>query len=132
MLALVRGSGAPAPSAGPRRGRPFPEPAPEMMQTLFGMTLPVSPTLSLDAGQTARLGRRMTEAVAVLRDDDAPVALVASLRQDAQRYLAARRDGTLRLAGFAATRSCDETARAVLRLTMNAPAVRPAAEPLVA
>ena len=102
-----------------------------MMQTLFGITLPVSPTATLDAGRTARLGRRMTEAVAVLQDD-APVAVAASLRQDAQRYLAARRDGTLRLAGFTATRECDDSARAVLQLTMNAPAVRRITEPLVA
>ena len=102
-----------------------------MIQTLFGIPLPVSPTATFDAGQTARLGRRLTEAVAALQDD-APVALAASLRQDAQRYLAARRDGTLRLAGFTATRECDDSARAVLQLTLNAPAGRPIAEPLVA
>lgn len=103
-----------------------------MIQTLFGITLPVAGPVVLDAAQTARLSRRLTEAAAALQQDDAPVALASSLRQEAQRYLAARRAGSLRLAGFAATRACDETVRLLVRLTMDAPAVRPAAEPLVA
>ena len=106
-----------------------------MIQSLFGITLPIATPaapVALDAGQTARLSRRLTEAAAALQEDDAPVALASSLRQDARRYLAARRDGSLRLEGFAATRACDETARLVLQLTMNAPAVYRIAEPLVA
>ena len=101
-----------------------------MLQTLFGVTVPLS-SAALDAPRTARLTARMTEAAAALRDD-APVALAAALRQDARRYLDARRAGTLRLATFGATRACDDTARALLQLTVDVPPMPGRAETLVA
>lgn len=99
------------------------------MLQLFGIALPTSAQpVDRDVGTT--LARRMAAAGAALQGD-APAALAASVRQDAQRYLAARRSGDLRLAPGTA-RACDDGAFALMRLTVNAPPVPRLADVLVA
>ncbi len=79
---------------------------------------------------SSTLALRMAAATAAMQGK-APAALAASVRQDAQGYLAARRRGDLRLSP-AAARRCDEAARGLLRLTLNAPPVPRGGELLVA
>jgi hypothetical protein len=99
------------------------------MLQLFGIALPPSvQPLARDVGTT--LARRMAAAGAALQQD-APAALAASVRQDAQRYLDARRRGELRFAPGAG-RACDDGALTLMRLTVNAPPVPRAAALLVA
>jgi hypothetical protein len=96
---------------------------------LFGITLPASAQpLARDLGTA--LAQRMAAAGAALQQD-APAALSASVREDAQRYLSARRDGVLRFAPGGG-RACDDGALALMRLTVNAPPVRRRPELLVA
>jgi hypothetical protein len=99
------------------------------MLHLFGITLP-TPAEPFARDVSATLAGRMAAAGAALQKD-APAALAASVRQDAQRYLAARRRGELRFAPGAG-RACDTGAAALMRLTVNAPPVPRAAELLVA
>jgi hypothetical protein len=99
------------------------------MLQLFGLTLPESPRPA-DREVAVALAERMTAATSALRGG-APAALSAAVRQDARRYLAARRRGELRFPGGAA-RSCDESAWTLMRLTVDAPPVAGVAERLVA
>ena len=57
--------------------------------------------------------------------EGAPGTVAADLRREARAYLTARRRGELRFDGQAigAARSCDEGAHALMRLTLDAPAV---------
>jgi hypothetical protein len=99
------------------------------MLQLFGIALPTSAQpVAREVG--TELAGRMAAAGAALQRN-APAALSASVRQDAQRYLAARRRGELRFAP-GASRACDDGASALMRLTVNAPPVPRAAELLVA
>ena len=99
------------------------------MLQLFGIALPTSvQPVDRDVGTT--LARRMAAAAGALQQN-APAALAASVRQDAQRYLAARRRGELRFAPGAG-RACDDGALALMRLTVNAPPVARTPELLVA
>lgn len=99
------------------------------MLQLFGLTLPESPRPA-DREVAVALAERMAAASTTLRDG-APAALSAAVRQDARRYLTARRRGELRFAGGAA-RTCDENAWTLMRLTVDAPPARGATERLVA
>ena len=99
------------------------------MLQLFGIALPTSAQpVGREVGTT--LAHRMAAAAGALQHD-APAALAASVRQDAQRYLAARRRGELRFAPGTG-RACDDGALALMRLTVNAPPVPRPAELLVA
>lgn len=99
------------------------------MLQLFGLPLPdTAAPVARDV--THALAGRMLAAGKALQAG-APAAMAASVRQDARRYLDARRQGQLRLEPGSA-RTCDENARALLRLTVDAPATRRPAELLVA
>ena len=99
------------------------------MLHLFGIALPATAQPVAREVSTALAGR-MAAAAGVLQAN-APAALAASVRQDAQRYLAARRRGELRFVPGTG-RACDDGALALMRLTVNAPPVPRAAELLVA
>lgn len=88
------------------------------MLQLFGLTLPES-TRPADRQVATVLADRMAAATTALRSG-ATAAVSAAVRQDAQRYLTARRRGALRLVGGAA-RDCDDRAWALMRLTVDAP-----------
>jgi hypothetical protein len=90
----------------------------DAMMQLFGLTLPATYG-TLERELATELSTRMEAAAAALTDG-APVALAASYRQDAQKYLDARRRGELRF-GPGAMRSCDEGAWTVMRLTVDTP-----------
>lgn len=100
------------------------------IETIFGVALHAA-AHTLPADVAGRLATRMTAAAATLQQG-APAAAAAVARRDATLYLAARRRGDLRLPDFAARRACDEAARAVMRLTLDAPPVRAADRQLVA
>lgn len=100
------------------------------MLHLFGLTVPTPPSQPLDRETAAALAGRMVAAAATLKTGG-PAALAADVRKDAQRYLAARRRGELRFAPGTG-RPCDEGAWALMRITVDAPAVTARAEPLVA
>ena len=101
------------------------------IETIFGVALPAAHTMT--AVEAGALAARMTAAAAALRQEGASAAAAADARRDAQRYLAARRHGDLRLPGFSARRACDEAARALMQITVDAPPVRAArTTPLVA
>ena len=99
------------------------------MLQLFGIALPTTAQPVAREVSTTLAGR-MAAAGAALQKD-APAALAASVRQDAQRYLAARRRGELRFVPGAG-RLCDDNALALMRLTVNAPPVPRTPELLVA
>jgi hypothetical protein len=100
-----------------------------MMQTYFGLTLPDT-DFPLPSEPARALAERITAAAASLQGE-APAALAAELRRDAERYLRARRARTLRLpAGV--ERTCDDAARAVMRLTVTTPPLPVRSELLVA
>ena len=101
----------------------------DTMQTLFGLTVPVTDIPLAPELAQALAERLMAAAVSVREGAPSPVA--ADARDDAGRYLALRRRGALRLP-FSLQRTCDETAQAVMRLTLNVPARLPRAERLVA
>ena len=103
----------------------------EMTQTVFGLTVPAAPSGPVAAALLPTLAARIGAAAATLQAG-APAAYAASVRQDAERYLRARRRGELRLPGGAAARACDEGALTLMRLTVDAPPRRAVAEPLVA
>lgn len=99
------------------------------MLQLFGIPVPAG-AAPVARDVSNELAGRMLAAGAALKQG-APGALAASVRADARAYLDARRRGELLFApGFG--RVCDENARALLRLTVDAPAVRRPAELLVA
>ena len=99
------------------------------MLQLFGLDLPATHGVA-DRGFAVELATRMQAAVTAL-EGGAPVAVTASLRADAQRYLNLRRRGVLRLDGTA-RRACDEGAWALMRLTVDAPAIVRVTEKMVA
>ena len=101
----------------------------DTMQTLFGLTVPVT-NFPLAPDLASALAERITAAALSVRED-ASAALSADVRADAQQYLALRREHGLRLP-FALQRSCDEGARAVMRMTVNAPPRMVRAERMVA
>ena len=90
----------------------------DTMQTLFGLTVPVT-NFPLSPELASALAERLTAAALSVRED-ASAALSADVRADAKQYLSLRRDHGLRLP-FALQRACDESARAVMRMTVNAP-----------
>jgi hypothetical protein len=99
------------------------------MLHVFGLSMP-TPTRDAGRDVAVALADRMTAAAATLQRG-APAAVAAGVRHDAQRYLAARRRGELRFAGGAG-RACDEGALALMRLTVDAPAVVAVPAPMVA
>jgi hypothetical protein len=99
------------------------------MLDLFGLTLPTT-TTPLDRELATVLAGRMAAAAAQLKGG-APGAVASAVRADAQRYLSARRRGELHFAG-AGGRACDDGALALMRLTVDAPALAPRPLPLVA
>ena len=101
----------------------------DTMLEVFGVMLPAAEA-PLDREAASVLAGVMEAHVEALRAG-APGALAASLRRDAQRYLDARRRGTLRFAA-AASRACDEGAWALMRLTVDAPPVPRGPERMVA
>jgi len=101
----------------------------DSMQTLFGLTVPVT-DFPLAPDQARALADRLLAAVASVREGGS-AAVAADVRADAERYLALRRQRALRLP-FAIQRECDECARAVMRFTLNAPPRRALSERLVA
>ena len=99
------------------------------MLNIFGLTVP-TPTARAERELATALAGQMQAAAATLKAG-APAPVAAGVRYDAQRYLAARRAGELRFDGGSG-RACDEGAWALMRLTVDAPAVRRVAEALVA
>lgn len=99
--------------------------------TVFGIPLPVPAATPLSPALATRLAGRMAAAAATLQAG-APVAVATGARTDARRYLDARRAGALRLPSIALARTCDEHAHALLRLTVDAPAIGARGELLVA
>jgi hypothetical protein len=100
------------------------------LQTFFGLTMPVS-NFPI-APETARaLAKRIREAAQSMGEDDVPVALAAEFRRDAERYLAVRRTRELRLPAALGI-TCDDHARALMRLTANTPPQLRVSERLVA
>jgi hypothetical protein len=100
-----------------------------MMQTFFGLTMPVT-DFPL-AADTARLLADRIAAAAMQVRDDAPAAFAAGARRDAERYLKARRTRELRLPA-SLERTCDEAARTLMRLTVSTPPLPSRSELLVA
>ncbi len=88
------------------------------VQTFFGLPLPATSHPLPDA--VARtLAQRLTAAANALTAET-PAARAATVRREAVDYLAARRGGTLQIAGALRAR-CDEAARAILQRTLHAP-----------
>lgn len=88
------------------------------VQTLFGLPLPAANHPLPDA--VARtLAQRLTAAANGLTDET-PVARAATVRREAEDYLAARRGGTLQIIGAMRAR-CDDAARTILQRTLHAP-----------
>lgn len=101
------------------------------LQTLFGVTLPVSGR-SIAPPLARALATRIGDAVKAINGTRVPVALAAELRRDAERYLAVRRLRELRLP-HALERRCDDGARTLMQLTANTPPqLRARSERLVA
>lgn len=93
-------------------------PATLPVQTLFGLPLPAAHQPVPEA--VARtLAQRLTAAANAL-SQDTPAARAATVRREAEDYLAARRGGTLQIVGAMRAR-CDEAARAILQRTLHAP-----------
>lgn len=99
------------------------------MLQLFGIALPDTAAPVTRDVSSELAGRMLAAGNALQRG--APGALAASVRADARRYLDARRRGELMFAAGTG-RVCDENARALLRLTVDAPASRRPADLLVA
>ncbi len=100
------------------------------LQTFFGLTLPLSDAPIAPAMARA-LVKRIKDAAALLQEDDVPVAQAATLRRDAERYLALRRARSLRLPPRFEL-GCDDAAHTLMRLTANTPPTLHASERLVA
>ena len=98
------------------------------MLNLFGLSLPAAAPLGRDEANL--LAERIGAAAATVQQG-AKAAVAASVRRDAQQYLDARRAGQLRFAPGAG-RACDAGAWALMRLTVDAPAVLPMPTLLVA
>ena len=100
-----------------------------MIQTIFGVTLPLS-----SFPQAPETGRALADgitAAAVAVRDGAPAAYAAAARRDAEAYLKARRRHELRLSPTL-ERACDEGARNLMRLTVSTPPSPSRVERLVA
>ena len=100
------------------------------LQTFFGLTMPVSGE-AIPPPIARALVKRLKDAIALLRQDEVPVAQAAELRRDAELYLALRRDRSLRLPAWLES-ACDDDAHALMRLTANTPPMLRASERLVA
>jgi hypothetical protein len=100
------------------------------LQTFFGLTMPVS-NFPVAPRMAQALAKRIHDAARSMGEDDVPVALAAEFRRDAERYLAVRRTRELRLP-TALEHTCDEYARALMRLTANTPPQLRVSERLVA
>lgn len=100
-----------------------------MLQTLFGVTIPLTP-FPLAADTTKALADQLAAAAVAVRDG-APAAYAAEARRDAERYLRARRDRVLRLTPTL-ERTCDDAARTLMRLTVSTPPLPTRSERLVA
>jgi hypothetical protein len=100
------------------------------LQTFFGLTMPVS-KFPIAPEMARTLAKRISAAARSMAEDDVPVALAAELRRDAECYLAVRRTRELRLP-TALESTCDDQARALMRLTANTPPQLRASERLVA
>ncbi|GJG86986.1 hypothetical protein tb265_21670 [Gemmatimonadetes bacterium T265] len=88
------------------------------VQTLFGLPLPTDDRPLPDA--IARTLAQRLAAAANGLSADTPAARAATVRREAVDYFAARRNGTLQIAGAVRAR-CDEAARAILQRTLHAP-----------
>lgn len=123
-LAIRRGSFADPPCVQRRPRRSAPHYAPHAMpatlsvQTLFGLPLP-STHQPIPEAVARTLAQRLVAAANAL-SQDTPAARAATVRREAADYLAARRGGTLQIAGVLRGR-CDDAARAILQRTLNAP-----------
>lgn len=93
-------------------------PATLPVQTLFGLPLPSTDQPIPDAVARA-LSQRLIAAANAL-SHETPAARAATVRREAEDYLAARRGGTLQIVGALRGR-CDEAARAILQRTLHAP-----------
>ena len=100
------------------------------LQTFFGLTMPVS-NFPIAPHMARVLVKRIHDAAQSMSQDEAPVAMAAEFRRDAERYLALRRTRELRLP-TALEHRCDEYARALMRLTANTPPQLRVSERLVA
>lgn len=89
------------------------------LHTFFGLTMPVS-NFPIAPAMARVLATRLQEVVQSLHQDEVPVAVAAEVRRDAERYLAVRRTRELRLP-TALESTCDDHARALMRLTANTP-----------
>ena len=89
-----------------------------MIQTYFGLSVPVT-DFPLPTDQAQALAERLTAAT-IQMQDEAPAALAADLRRDAEQFLADRRARRLRLP-VAIGRTCDDSARQLMRLTVSTP-----------
>ena len=98
------------------------------MLQLFGLSLPSAQPVGRDEAQL--LAERIGAAAASV-EQSKRAAVAATVRRDAQQYLDARRAGQLRFAPGAG-RACDAGAWALMRLTVDAPAVLPTPTLLVA
>ena len=100
------------------------------LHTFFGLTMPVSNfRVAPDAAHV--LAKRISDAAKAVHEDEAPVALAAEFRREAERYLAVRRTRELRLPA-SLERGCDDNAHALMRFTANTPPRLNAPERLVA
>jgi len=100
------------------------------MMRFFGLTLPDASQDVAPHVATALAGRMAAAAAALERG--ATAAAAAGVRQDARDFLDARRQGVLRMPRSSAARACDEHARTLLRLTVDAPPLPLSSERLVA
>lgn len=89
------------------------------LHTFFGLTMPIS-NFPIAADTARALARRIHDAAKAMNEQDVPVAQAAELRRDAERYLAVRRTRELRLPTSLGI-TCDDGARALMRLTANTP-----------
>ena len=100
------------------------------LQTLFGLTMPVS-DFPIAPEMARALVQRIRDAAQSMGTHDVPVALAAGFRRDAERYLALRRTRALRLPASLES-TCDDHARALMSLTANTPPPLRVPERLVA
>lgn len=100
------------------------------LQTFFGLTLPAT-SVPVSSPLARVLANRIKDANTAMQETDVPVAHAAELRRDAERYLAVRRTGNLRLPA-SLERRCDDDAHMLMRLTASTPPTVNVSERLVA
>ncbi len=93
-------------------------PATFPVQTLFGLPFTAA-SQPIPEAIARTLAHRLTAAANTLTQET-PAARAAAVRREAVDYFAARRGGTLQIAGALRAR-CDEAARAILQRTLHAP-----------